>query len=506
MALVPTHEITSPAQGSQQIYNGMDSLLTYEIFEALEPMAPSAQHTYNFERALQGPVLEMMLRGFRIDPFAREQGIDKTKIELARVDHILDSLVRSIWDKGLNPNSGPQLKDLFYATMGLPEIHKSVKGESKTPMDRDTLEKLEVYFLARPIVKAILARRDLAKQIQVLETQVDRDWRMRASFNIAGTDTGRFSSSKSPERTGTNLQNISEKLRFIFRADPGYKLYGIDLEQAESREVGLICGLLFNDWTYLDATESGDLHTTVCKMVWSGLGWTGDAKADRKIADQPFYREHSYRDIAKKLGHGSSYMGKPYTMSMHARIPVSLCEEFQHKFFSAFPCIPRWHHWVASEIQTTKCLTNVFGHTRDFFDRTNSDKTLRGAVAHMPQSATAQRLNLGMWRLWRHYPQAKLLTQLHDAVYFQVPDTVPEKEVARKALALIEIPMILPNGRHFTIPGECKVGLNWGRVTQAHEWSYREEKCIHCGASKAEGKTQKCVTRNPDGMRKVVFN
>src|SRR5574337_920692 len=113
--------------------------------------------------------------------------------------------------------------------------------------------------MARPIVAAILARRDLAKQLQVLKTEIDPDWHLRTSYNIGGTTTTRFSSSKTPEGTGNNLQNITESLRHICIAEKGYKLYGIDLEQAESREVGLICGLLFGDWRYLDACEAGDL-------------------------------------------------------------------------------------------------------------------------------------------------------------------------------------------------------------------------------------------------------
>ncbi|MGH7239436.1 MAG: hypothetical protein ACREHG_05135, partial [Candidatus Saccharimonadales bacterium] len=102
----------------------------------------------------------------------------------------------------------------------------------------------------------------------------------------------------------TNLQNITEELRHIFIADKGYKLVGIDAEQSDSRMVGYMCGLLFDDWTYLDACESGDLHTFVARLTWPDLGWNGNIKKDRKIADRRFYRHFSYRDTCKRLGHG----------------------------------------------------------------------------------------------------------------------------------------------------------------------------------------------------------
>jgi DNA polymerase I-like protein with 3'-5' exonuclease and polymerase domains len=48
---------------------------------------------------------------------------------------------------------------------------------------------------------------------------------MRTSYNIAGTRTGRLSSSFSEfGASGTNFQNIEERLREIFVADPGHKL------------------------------------------------------------------------------------------------------------------------------------------------------------------------------------------------------------------------------------------------------------------------------------------
>ena len=76
MPLIAAHEV-DVKNGSPQIYNAMDSLLTAEILGELKTLLPGDNASpelqgpkliYDFERALQAPALEMMLRGWRIDP------------------------------------------------------------------------------------------------------------------------------------------------------------------------------------------------------------------------------------------------------------------------------------------------------------------------------------------------------------------------------------------------------------------------------------------------------
>ena len=137
----------------------------------------------------------------------------------------------------------------------------------------------------------LLELRDLAKIISVLRTPLSPDGRMFCSFNVAGTETNRWNSSKSIYDLGTNLQNITERLRRMFIPDPGYVFLSPDLAQAESRAVAYLSG----DEAYIKACESSDLHTLVASMVWHELPWSGDPKRDREIADRKFYRDYSYR-------------------------------------------------------------------------------------------------------------------------------------------------------------------------------------------------------------------
>jgi len=459
---------------NHQVYNGLDNCVTLEVHEVLSALSTN-EGIYSFERAMQAPALEMMLRGLRVDTLARDTLVEHLRKQQARLHEILFHYGHAIWDKPIGPrtSSGPSdLKKLFYEHMKLPVQFAIVKGIRKPSTGRDALEKLQVYFHAKPICKAILAFRDLAKQIEFLTSGVDFDGRIRTSYNVASTETGRWSSSENAFGTGANLQNFPDKLRRIFIADDGRKFAYCDLEQAESWIVGIRAWLVTGKRNYIDAILSGDLHTTVARMVWPELPWTGDIKRDKAIADgTKFYRDYSYRDLAKRGGHGTNYYGTPPTMAKHLKVEARLMAEFQERYFTAFPEIGgawngnTWHKWVAQQLQLHSSLTTLLGRKRDFFGRATDDTTLREAIAYEPQSVVGDLLNLAAWRIWR-YGRGRgihLLAQLHDAVLIDFPDN-PEAEpsVAAFVTSLMRTELSL-GGEAFVIPNDFASGWNWAK-------------------------------------------
>lgn len=476
------------------VYNGLDCLLTFEIFEAVAPqlaVRPDAQLTYNFERGMQAPALAMMRRGFKVDAYERRRGIETLEVLKTRLESILNRYANAIWGRPLNANSPKQLNAFLYGAMGLPPVELSFRGVRRVTTNREALEKLQDYFHALPVVLCILAIRDVGKRLSVLRSEIDGDSRMRTSYNVAGTETGRWSSSANVFGGGTNFQNITPELRRMFVADDGKKLCYLDLEQAESWVTGLCVWATVGDESFLTAIRSGDLHTSVAKMVWPSL----TSKAD---AEQTFYRHFSYRDMAKRGGHASNYLVKPPTMSRHLHIPRHICETFQQTYYGKFPGIPRWHQWTATTIQRDHKLITPLGNARHFFGRAGDDATLREAVAHVPQSTVGLILNLILWRMWK--AGFDVLAQIHDAVVFQFDDAPGvEQSVLKQALSLTSVPITMPGlwinehdnpalpptnlgeSRTIIIPAECKVGWNWADF---------------------EIKTSRGKIRNPDGLRK----
>lgn len=451
-----------PSLDSKQnlwLYNAIDCCVTQDVLaETKQQLDQLSSMIYKFELAQWAPALEMMIRGVRIDQTKRRALQQDLGLKRSKVLHILDLFAHAVWDRPLNHNSPKQLQEFFYSVMGLPEQHKIDKGVRRVSTDREALEKLYPYLYARPLVNCILALRDIDKKLSVLNMKLCPDGRFRCSYNPSGTETGRWSSSASAFRTGTNGQNITEELRSMFIADPGMKLGYADLEQAESRGVAYITG----DEDYIQACESGDLHTTVAKMIWPRLSWPHDPKGDREVADQKFYRHFSYRDISKRAGHGSNYRGKPPHMAKILKVQRALIEEFQDGYFSAFPGIAAWHDTTASELQANGYLVTPLGRRRFFLGRRYDDATLREAIAYRPQSTIVDILNTALWRVWKANI-VQVLGQVHDAIVFQYKEDL-EDILLPQVLSLMRVKApITARGvtRVLEIPVEVSVGWNW---------------------------------------------
>ena len=452
------------------VYNGLDCCITGEIFTELNSIVdPVCRNTYEFSKALQAPVLEMSLRGLLVNKNRRRKVIAEMRRKLDRLEEQLYFLIREgVGVADYNWRSPAQTMKLLYDVMGLP-VQKKRKSDGRygPSADRDALEKLSIYFIAEPIINHMLCLRDLGKSISFLETPIDKDGRFRTSFNIAGTVTGRWSSEMTDFGTGSNLQNVNAALRSVFVADPGYKFANLDLEQADARNVGAICWNTFvehPDWDetsagrYLDFCESGDLHTNVLKMSNPNLPWGTDT--DRAVADAIAYRHLTHRDLTKKLGHGSNFMGEPPTMAKHAKLPVAMVKEFQENYFSAFPCIPAWHENVAWQVKNQGFIQTPFGRRRFIFGRPTEKSTLREAVANNPQSMTGDEINNGILKLWRAN-RVQLLVQVHDSILFQYREE-EEDEIIPWAMETLPTTLVLAKGREFTVPTDCAVGWNWG--------------------------------------------
>jgi len=489
------------------VYNALDVCVTYEIRDHLKPQLDNTTSgTYDLSKSLQGPVLDMSMRGLLVDEANRQETLAKYRGQIKQLEEQLTAIVVegigwqvpppkvkpdgkvSVWWR-----SPAQLKKLFYEVLGLKPIKKRSKatGRFEPVIDREALEKLSAYFEAGPLCAHLLSLRDLDKKRGFLETSIDSDGRMRCNFNIAGTNTGRLSSALSDFGTGGNLQNVDRDLRYTFVADPGYVFVNLDGEQADARNVGAICYNLFGKDTYLNACESGDLHTTVCAMAWHDLAWPEReafpdakawAKAMRKIADAIAYRQDSFRQLAKKLGHGTNYYGQPGTMAKHTKVSKPIIAEFQDRYFEAFPEIKMYHEWVRDELREFSYITTPFGRRRSFFGRHYEDSTLREAIAYSPQSMTADEIDTGLLQLWRERKQwdMQLLVQVHDSGLMQVP-VEAVNEFVPWALQKMRVKLELNGGREFSVPIEAKLGYNWGDFDPE-------------------------TGKNPDGLRKWLGN
>lgn len=491
----------------------MDCAVTRAIADTLCPQAKEhAETTYRFVRAMQGPALDMMLRGVAIQPQVRiseEQALSSEEKELRA---LLDRLALAVWQLPLNPDSPKQMNEFFYGALKMePQyaLRKTPEGKKKTlscdAKALETLEKLETkgpninpydrawvkVHLARPFVTLIGRIRVIGKRLNVVRSKLSADGRWRTSYGVGSTVTGRWNSQKNAFNEGDNQQNVTPRMRRMVCSDDGWKLAAPDLEQAESRVVAALVWQVTGDDSYWRACESEDLHTGVIMMCYPELPWPGtldvatftfsNMEACKRWAESHRWHRHlHYRDGAKRIGHGSNYWGSSYGIAHTIGIEPKVVGPFQLKYFRAFPGIARWHQKTIATVQTTQRLVTPFGRERVFFGRVFDDSTLREAIAHVPQSTIADMTNEGIRRLWAYgleHPQfrraVQLLQQNHDSSTFQYPDH-PEWErwvlAKAKELLSVPIPITRPNDnlpcagetRVLTVPLEFKTGYNWG--------------------------------------------
>tara|TARA_R100000963_G_scaffold34519_1_gene28421 strand:- start:564 stop:2084 length:1521 start_codon:yes stop_codon:yes gene_type:complete len=498
MRIIKNTEISKHDLSKDQInwvYCALDCALTYEIWSKIhKEFDPFTSKTYQFELDSLKPAMEMMLRGLKVDEAKVNEKKKVLRDRRLMLERMLNLFAQAVWEKDLNHNSPVQLKKILYEYLGLPPVVSYKGGKQKISTDRSALEQLgEFYPRAKPFCHTILALRDITKQLSVLESKRDEDGRIRCSYNVAGTETGRWSSSESPWRTGTNLQNVTKELRSVFIPDTGQVMFYADLEQAESRVTAYVAG----DEGYINACESTDLHTEVVKMVWPNMGWSGDQAQDRELANKPYYLHFTYRDMCKRAGHGTNYGMSAHALAKHLKIKVSHATRFQLLYFGgvvplaslqrwhnqdreggfqelidggeiignlvkikgAFPGIRTWHNEISGELKVTGCLTTPLGRRRQFWDRLNDNTTIRQAIAYVPQSTIGDLLNHGLYKVWKNVEGVQILGQVHDAILGQCPIERVD-ELMPKVLEQMHNPIMIKE-RKMIIPSSVEVGHTW---------------------------------------------
>jgi len=202
------HEgIKTPSDEEQYwVYNCKDCVTTQEIATILPKVISDLKQDepYAFQMRQFVPVLRMMLRGIRVDRLRKnELGMELMDALAERENWMMDVVGRV-----LNPRSPKQMKEFFYEELGLPtQKSRATKKPTTNAEALATLAKKEP--LIAPLVQCITEFRSIGVFLSTfVKAPLDTDGRMRCSYNIAGTETYRWSSSSDAFGTGMNLQNV----------------------------------------------------------------------------------------------------------------------------------------------------------------------------------------------------------------------------------------------------------------------------------------------------------
>lgn len=196
-------------------YNALDCLRNFEVNTILRQLIPMMDQEKQWEEQLDFNrlALKMMNRGVRIDTQRR------ARLALDLIDAALQS---GEWFESIIPQEfvAPKAKTPWYRSAHqqkkfFTEIGLQMPKHRKTGRVTFGKEALNILSEKHPEYRRIFnALRDF-RSIGVfhktfIAAPLVHDKRMRCSFNTAGTETFRWSSSKNPFGSGTNLQNIPE--------------------------------------------------------------------------------------------------------------------------------------------------------------------------------------------------------------------------------------------------------------------------------------------------------
>lgn len=197
-------------------YNCQDCVNTFEASVELQSLVERlgfGEH-WKERRAVHDLALRMMWRGIAVDPKRRAAAGVLLMEQADEISHWLSEMVPQSWidSKSKVPwySSPTQQKILLTDVLGL-----------KVPMHRKTgrptlgAEGLEIVRERYPEMSSIFNALEALRSLETFNSHFVRaslepSGRMRCSFNVAGTETFRWSSSKNIFGRGTNLQNIPE--------------------------------------------------------------------------------------------------------------------------------------------------------------------------------------------------------------------------------------------------------------------------------------------------------
>ena len=344
-----------------------------------------------------------------------------------------------------NINSPKQLGELLFEKMGLPPVKKTKTGYAT---NADVLEKLKHQH---PIIPAIMDYRMLTKLNSTyadgLMKTIDSDGRIRTTFQNLVTATGRLSS------TEPNLQNIpvrtdmGAEIRKMFVPKEGCVLVDADYSQIELRVLAHIA----DDPVMKEAFISGqDIHTTTAAQVF-GVNMEDVT---------PLQRRH-----AKAVNFGIVYGISEFSLAEDIGVSRYEAKAYIESYLSNYPGVRDYMKQVVEDARKSGYTTTLYGRKRHIPELTSSNFNIRQGAERIAlntpiQGTAADLIKLAMVRvdkaLKEHYPEAKLLLQVHDELIVECPE-----EIASQVAALVSAQMEEAAALAVPLLAEAKWGKSW---------------------------------------------
>ena len=507
----------SYTRDSLYLYNAKDALATWQIHRAQQDeMEETGVLNLYTDRII--PLITIYKniddRGIRVDKAVRRALItkyrtlyDATTIQF--MSRMMPLVKYDSMEEAQKVLRSPQkLGDLIFNILKYPPRYKTTEGGKKNfQTDKDTLDGLMILYGesnklkadGRRILGYIIACRKITGVLNYLKTPLHLDGTFRSSYNLAGTETGRTSASKTIDsllevdakgkliwpmkKIGRSLQTITKHgfdidgelydavgderlgsdLRSMYIPRKGYYFGEGDLSQAEARVVAVLA----EDFELLASfDQKPKIHAKTAALIFG-------VDANTITSSWPVIPDigMTYYDLGKRARHAGNYNMGGFRLAQMTHIDIEQCREILIIFHAANPKIRGvFHADVYEQLKKTQTLTTPFRRTRQFFERLN-DTTVKKGYAHIPQSTVSDQVKFSFPAIRRRAPWAPLVYEGHDAAMAEIP-IGREKEFRDIFKEEVEKPInfsrcSLSRDYDLSIPCEFHIGeKNWQEMVE----------------------------------------
>ncbi len=362
----------------------------------------------------------------------------------------IDTLAKELYRMAgmeFNLNSPKQLSHVLFEKLKLPVIKKTKTGLST---DEGVLTKLaETHKLP----ELILEYRQLAKlkstYIDALPRLVSlTTGRLHASFNQAGTETGRLSSNN------PNLQNIpirtelGRQIRKAFIArNNNYLIVSADYSQIELRILAHMSG----DENLIKAFQEGqDIHTFTAGLIFD-------------VPQKDVTSE--MRTRAKRVNFGIIYGISAFGLSKDLGVSQKEAQEFIDRYFLRYSKVKTFMDSQIKKAEEQGYVLTLMNRRRYLPEIKNANNNIRQlaqrqAINTPVQGSAADLMKLAMINidaeLKKKKLNSKMIITVHDELVFDVL-----KDEKEQMIDLIRDHMEHPLKLKVPITVSVKAGFNW---------------------------------------------
>ena len=437
-----------------KIYAGMDAAVTYLLYEKFVKIKQNKRLAKVYDNIL--------IPGCRFLTDAQDNGVPFDKLRLLKSQSLMqdeiDNAVAELYKepairkfeeingKDFNPNSTVQLRSLLFDFVGLnPTGKKTGTGAHST--DAEVLGELAEQSHIPGLILSIRQKSKIKNTyLDKILPQLDRDSRLRTSFNLHGTTSGRLSSSGK-----LNMQQLPRDnpiVKGCIKAAPGHKIVAMDLTTAEV----YVAAVLAKDEALMDVFRSGgNFHSTIAHKVF---------KLPCEVSEvAELYT--TQRQAAKAVtfgimyGAGASKISEQVTKDSGKYFSKQEAQEVIDEYFNAFHKLKQWITDNQKFIQQNGFIYSFFGRKRRLPNVASTDKgiqshSIRSGLNFLVQSAASDinllgAIDMNAW-IKANNKKARIFALVHDSILAEVPEEEVE-EYKEKLASFIQM------DRGLSIPG-----------------------------------------------------